>query len=232
MALALSGPEFRTDYRIGIQSGEALVNIDYVAKYTLFTDHLRLVVVGLDPVRVAGLAALALLVDGVHRLRFVGSDSGLGGELFYVSPVILQGVAMLEFVEACVGFDNPAVETEVAAFEHIVFEVGLQNDFQSGLVNLSAETNLDSRKRGAVVSSFAKIVVEEGEQQEDFFAAACEGALAGKVFEEADHEHLEENRRGGPPDDRLRQSHGRQGDRLHAPLRRSQCFGTFHRACG
>lgn len=105
---------------------------------------------------------------------------------------------MLQFAETGVGFDDGAVKTEVAAFEQLVVEEGLQHDFQGGLIDFPAQTGADDRKRGVVGGAFGEIVAEEGTQGEAVLATAGDGPLAGEVFEEADHEHLEVNRRVDP----------------------------------
>ena len=105
----ISRTHFRPDDRAGLQIGEVLGLVDHVAGPVLGPAHLRFRIVGTDPVLVGGLAPFAFLVEATHRLGVVGIDPGLGGEFLHVAPVVLLGIAMLQFTQTGVGFDDGAV---------------------------------------------------------------------------------------------------------------------------
>lgn len=137
-------------------------------------------------------------MDGKGRWVDNGIDHGGGGELLHVAPVILLGVAVLKLAQASGGFDDGAVETEMAALAQLVLEEGSQHEFRSVPVEIFFEAGADDLERGMIRRAIGEVVAEEGAKREAVLAPAGDGPLAGKVLEKADHEHLEVGGRVDP----------------------------------
>lgn len=108
---------------------------------------------------------------------------------FHILPVSLRGVAVDQFAQRGIGLDHAGIDAQMAALEQAVFEQAAQHQLQRRLVGLGAEPPADHAQTRTIRGGFLQPVAEA--QRERVGSAAGDSALPRKVFEEADHEHLE-----------------------------------------
>lgn len=148
-------------------------------------------IVRVDPFGVAGAAAIAFFIKLADGFGVVGIDACGGGEAFDVFPLLGLGVAVDEFAQGGVGFDDAGTDAGVTGLEQAVAAQASEDKLGVGLVDFLGDPTADDQGAGVVGSVMIELIAQEGAQREIGGAAAGDGAFAGKVCEEADHKHLE-----------------------------------------
>jgi hypothetical protein len=110
-----------------------------------------------------------------------------------IVAVVLLGVAAHQSAEAGVGFDDAAVDAEVASFEQAVGFETFEDFKMGGVKNTLRQPLAKNGETGMVRRSFGEAVAEQAANGEAVGAACGDAAVAAEAFEEADDQHFEEH---------------------------------------
>src|SRR6266511_4369707 len=212
------------DDRSALQVGHMLGPIGHIGRPVLGLAHLRLGIMRVDPLFIAGFAPGPLLVKAPYRLRILWIDAVFCRQLPHVIPVVLLRVAMLQGSQRSVGFNHARIDPKLPALEQSMPAQGSQEHPVDGFQLLQRQALPDHAQRRMIRRRLRQRVTQKPADRQTVRAATGDGSLAAQILKEAHHQHLQVHHRIHPRPSRSRLLRiRRRTDRPHF-LRKSYVF--------